>query len=255
MTVMEKRCYSAPALEKGLQIIEDLAGSRQALSLAELADLQGRTGSELFRMLNCLERLGYVWRDPVSGKYTLSLKLHYLAMQEPRMSRLLKVAEAPMETLSRVTGQSCHLCVLERSQVLIMKQVEGGGQVAVRMNMSGALDPFVTTSGYLLASRLSEEALDVVLRDSAYVGGLSRPKVNRLRRELKYLAGEDLLERESDRVLGVRDISVRVGSENTICASLTLCQLIGRESNEEESDRLKIELRACAERISSALEG
>jgi hypothetical protein len=41
--------YSAPALEKGLDIIELLVGHPEGLSLAELAKELGRTTAEIFR--------------------------------------------------------------------------------------------------------------------------------------------------------------------------------------------------------------
>jgi len=67
--------YPVPALEKGLDLIETLASVAVPLSLSELANQLDRGTSELFRMLNCLERRGYVTRDVVSGKYGLTLKL------------------------------------------------------------------------------------------------------------------------------------------------------------------------------------
>jgi len=84
--------YQVPALEKGLRILEDLAAHPTPLSLAELADSQGKNRNELFRMLNCLERMGYVTREVISGKYQLSLKLHYLAQRQPLLARLRTAA-------------------------------------------------------------------------------------------------------------------------------------------------------------------
>ena len=68
--------YPVPALEKGLDIVETLAAAAVPQSLAELADALDRSSSELFRMLNCLERRGYVKRDGSSGKYALTLRLY-----------------------------------------------------------------------------------------------------------------------------------------------------------------------------------
>jgi DNA-binding IclR family transcriptional regulator len=75
MPPKKSRNYSVPALEKGLDILEKLAASPVAQSLSEMACKLGRTSSELFRMLNILERRGYLEKDPASGKYTLTLRL------------------------------------------------------------------------------------------------------------------------------------------------------------------------------------
>ncbi len=55
--------YSAPALEKGLDILEHLSSTRAALNLGELADALGRTRSEIFRMVAVLEARGYLDRE------------------------------------------------------------------------------------------------------------------------------------------------------------------------------------------------
>ena len=45
--------YSAPALEKGLDILELLAGSSPGLTQNQIAARLGRSPSELFRMSRC----------------------------------------------------------------------------------------------------------------------------------------------------------------------------------------------------------
>jgi DNA-binding IclR family transcriptional regulator len=55
--------YPVPALEKGLDLLEFLSAQGVPQSLADLARGLGRSASEIFRMLNCLERRGYIGRD------------------------------------------------------------------------------------------------------------------------------------------------------------------------------------------------
>ena len=55
--------YRAPALDKGLDILELLAGEEEGLSQAEIAKALGRTPNEQYRMLERLVRRGYVARN------------------------------------------------------------------------------------------------------------------------------------------------------------------------------------------------
>src|SRR5579871_5842145 len=73
------RAYHAPALEKGLDILEYLATESVPVSQADLARALGRTPSEIFRMLVLLERRGYVSKDAPSARYSLSLRLYAMA--------------------------------------------------------------------------------------------------------------------------------------------------------------------------------
>ena len=69
--------YAAPALEKGLDVIELLARETDGLTLNEIARLLDRTSSELFRMVNALCRRGYIGQH--DDRYVLTLKLFELA--------------------------------------------------------------------------------------------------------------------------------------------------------------------------------
>ncbi len=83
--------YTAPALEKGLDILELLAGEAGGISQTVIAQRLARTTTELFRMLAVLERRGYVMRE-LDGGYRLTLRLFELAHQHPPLKRLLTVA-------------------------------------------------------------------------------------------------------------------------------------------------------------------
>jgi uncharacterized membrane protein len=56
----EPRKYTAPALEKGLDILELLSRAETGLSQSEIARDLGRSVSEIFRMLVVLEERGYI---------------------------------------------------------------------------------------------------------------------------------------------------------------------------------------------------
>jgi DNA-binding IclR family transcriptional regulator len=70
--------YSAPALEKGLDVLELLASQPHALSLQEIAQRLGRSSAELYRMLDVLVQRGWLARLP-DASYGLTLRLFELA--------------------------------------------------------------------------------------------------------------------------------------------------------------------------------
>ena len=66
--------YSAPALDKGLDILEALSASADGYSLNQLSQVLQRNVNEIFRMVVTLERRGYIQADS-SDRYTLTLKM------------------------------------------------------------------------------------------------------------------------------------------------------------------------------------
>ena len=121
---MQTSTYSAPALEKGLDILELLAGSSPGLTQNQIAARLDRSPNELFRMIEVLTRRGYLGRSPSDGSYSLTLKLFELAHRQPPVKRLLAVALPLMHELARTTRQSNHLVVLHEQRILVLAQVD-----------------------------------------------------------------------------------------------------------------------------------
>jgi DNA-binding IclR family transcriptional regulator len=114
----------APALEKGLDLLEALAVESRGLSQTQLAARVRRSVSEIFRMLVALERRGYVTRDPATSEYTLTLKLFRIASQFQPTERLLQASLPAMEQLAGKIKLACHLAVLHGEQFMVIARIE-----------------------------------------------------------------------------------------------------------------------------------
>ena len=118
--------YRAPALDKGLDILELLAGEEEGLSQAEIAKALGRTPNEQYRMLERLVRRGYVSRN-ASDRYELTLKLFGLAHFHRPIRRLVSQATPLMRDFAKATLQACHLAVYDRAGVTVIAQIDAPG--------------------------------------------------------------------------------------------------------------------------------
>ncbi|MGB5436146.1 MAG: helix-turn-helix domain-containing protein, partial [Maribacter sp.] len=123
--------YNAPALDKGLDILEHLSDVGVPLSQAEIAQGIDRTPSEIYRMLICLEERGYLLRGSNAGKYRLSLKMYSLSHRHTPFDELKRVAHYPMQELSETTRQSCHLSILDNDRLLIIAQTRSPSAVSL----------------------------------------------------------------------------------------------------------------------------
>jgi len=238
--------YPVPALEKGLDILEALAADAVPQSLAELAARARRSSSELFRMLNCLERRGYVARDAVSGKYALSLKLYALAHAHSPTEKLLAAARGPMQALTETFRVSCHLSVLERGKLLVVAQQESPERVRLSIEVGGEFEAAQTASGrLLLAFAAADES------EAAQGGrGAEKKKWAATRAEIRR-TGVSVA--ESETIEGVRDLAVLVGRpEAGALAALAVTRLHRRGEKANET-ALRAGLKAAAREITAAL--
>ncbi len=161
--------YAAPALEKGLDILELLAGEAGGLSQLQIAEATGRTVGQIFRVLSTLERRGYVTRDRQSGIYVFSMKVFDLAHRHPPLRGLIAIATPLMRDLADLVRQSCNLSVLDEGRVRVIAQVESPADFGYRVRV-GAVFPVATTAtGAVLTSALTEP----LVRPDALQGGIT----------------------------------------------------------------------------------
>jgi DNA-binding IclR family transcriptional regulator len=219
--------YAVPALEKGLRILEDLSASDRPLSLAELAELQGRSRNEIYRMLASLEQQAYVRRDPDTRLYSLSLKLFRLSHNHPPLERLRTAVEGHLRELAAALGESCHACVLDGGSLTVIAQRSGGERIRLFFDYGAEFDPLETCSGKLLLSRYSGIALRRLLEDTSWQG-LSPAKQKTVLSELGDIRKRDILREPSQLRPGVTDLAVIVGHPQIILATLAISHLPGR---------------------------
>ena len=103
--------YRAPALDKGLDILELLASAHQPLSIVEISEGVGRSRGEIFRMLQVLEERDYLARAEGDGGYCITPRLFRLAMEQPPVKSAIEAALPVMHRLAETTEQACHLVV------------------------------------------------------------------------------------------------------------------------------------------------
>lgn len=75
--------YPAPALDKGLDILEMLYKQSDGLTRTEIVKFLGRSPSEIYRMLERLVVGAYVIRPAGGDQYSLMMKLFVTSMRHP----------------------------------------------------------------------------------------------------------------------------------------------------------------------------
>jgi DNA-binding IclR family transcriptional regulator len=143
--------YSAPALDKGLDILELLAETEGGLGQLEIAQAIGRSPGQIFRMLATLERRGYVFRERQSGLYTLSMRMFELAHRHEPVRALSAAGLPVMRRLADELQQSCNLAVIDAEMVRVIAQVESPSDFGFRVRV-GALFPLDTATGLVLGA-------------------------------------------------------------------------------------------------------
>ena len=125
----QARRYKAPALEKGLDILELLSNTAEPLSLSAIVARLGRSHGELFRMVQVLQFRGYLQLDEANEGYRLTDRLFSLGMQQPRTRTLVEAALPVMRRLAHEVGQSCHLALHSQGEIVVVARRESSEQL------------------------------------------------------------------------------------------------------------------------------
>jgi DNA-binding IclR family transcriptional regulator len=152
----KKREYQAPALDKGLEIVELLAERAEPLGMVEIAAALGRSRNEIYRMLMVLERRGYLHRLP-DDRFELSNRLFALAMSAPPLRNLHDAALPHMHRLAERIYQSCQLAVRSDNEIVVVARVESPDLLGFAVRVGYRRPALLSTSGRLFYATLPDD--------------------------------------------------------------------------------------------------
>lgn len=207
-TAARRKQYRAPALEKGLDVLELLAREPQGLTVSELAQRLGRTVGELFRMVVVLEQRSYVQMREDSDAFVLTLRMFEMSHRFPPVARLTAAAGPIMRKLAHDTGQSCHVVIYYEGQGHVVAQQDASTDRVFSVRL-GAVAPLLTTcSGHILLAFSDAETRAMMI--GKIPGTQRKPGARVLDRMIKRIRrqGNEIV--SSAQVEGVQDIGFPV---------------------------------------------
>jgi DNA-binding IclR family transcriptional regulator len=214
--------YRAPALDKGLDILELLAEQKEGLTRAEITKLLGRNASEMYRMLERLVARKYVVRSPGGDRYSLSLKLYALAHRHPPVNRLISEALPLMQRFADSAEQSCHLAVYDRGNLLVIAQVDGPGTWGMSVRLGSRVGLIDTGSGRVLLAFQTREQRAHMLAEHTKVKGEATLDADVLEEICERIRADGHLQKDSQQIFGVTDLTFPIfGPSGQAIAALT----------------------------------
>ncbi|SEF44580.1 transcriptional regulator, IclR family [Bryocella elongata] len=248
----KRREYPTPALEKGLDILELFASTPEGLTVSEVARSLNRTVSEIFRMLLCLERRGYLAQSENRERYHLTLRLFRLAQEHPPTKRLTLEALPVMHRVAYELRQSCHLGVVDGGHVVIVAQVDSPESTGFSVKMGSKVNLMHAATGHVILAHQSEDARMRAIMEWSLETKKERPPAD-FDAHLNKIRARGYERRESYEVTGVVNVSFPiVNAQQDAVAGLTVPYVKRIEDKVGVAEVIEV-LRAASGRISEAL--
>ncbi|MCX5512818.1 IclR family transcriptional regulator [Kaistia algarum] len=248
----DRPAYSAPALTKGLDVLELLAANNEPMTLKAIAEGLSRSKNEIFRMVMALQERDYIERDPVTDGYQLTDRLFKLGLHTPRVRDLVAVALPEMADLAEQIGQSPHLVVVHNGFTVVTAVVPGGADMSFTLKLGYQRLAVDATSGNVIIAHQSRPVRDRMVAES-----LAHAKVPidpaELDARLDAIAARGYDMHDSRDFVGITDICCPVvGIDNQAAASIII-SYVNRHNRENRQDAALRTLKAACRRISFRL--
>jgi DNA-binding IclR family transcriptional regulator len=155
--------YTAPALEKGLDIIEFLAASAAPRTVFEISEGLGRSRGELFRMLSVLQHRGIINKTESGDAFEVTDRLFSLRLKRSMATQITSIALPEMERFCLQTGQNCHLALRSNQETVVLLRVEHPENLNISVPIGHRRKVWGSPSGRCILAFSNQVILETIL--------------------------------------------------------------------------------------------
>lgn len=233
----ENSTYSAPALEKGLDILEVLCQCENGLTQQEIASRLGRNLGEIYRMLNCLVQRNYVAN--YANTYTITSKLFQLSHFHPPTYRLLTEALPIMEGLSRLVSFPCDLRVYNNGVQTVVAAIQPPNGLGFMTRVGSEIEVAPSASGLVLLAFQDPVIKEIRIKES--LPNKSETEIEAFRNSLKEIMVKGFASIQSKQYAGLHAISFPILDMNANAIAAMTVPMLARIDGTNQFSQEQVE--------------
>jgi DNA-binding IclR family transcriptional regulator len=170
MPNMEQRSKSADGksadgsvqLERGLDMLEFLAGAGSPQGLTDIAGQVGGPKATVHRLLATLQQRGYVTQDPHTARYSAGVRCFELGSRWAQNLDLRTIASPALVELNETTGETVHLAVYDHGDAVYVDKLDCRHPVVAVSHVGRRSPATCVATGRALLAFQSREEIDSV---------------------------------------------------------------------------------------------
>ncbi len=166
MTQKDTNSNTVKSLVKALNILTLFNPAKNEWHVSEMAQELGYHKSSVQRLVTTLEAEGFLERTTFAkSNYRLGPRILMLGHVASQTLDLRAVARPSLERLAEQTRETSHLCVVDQSQCYYLDKIDSVHAVRISTYVGQRLPLHCSAVGKALLSGMSEEEVDLVIRD------------------------------------------------------------------------------------------
>lgn len=156
-------------------VLQELAGSTNAVGTSELARRLGETKARVHRHLSTLRELGFVQKDASTDGYRLGWKSYRLGTSLVENFGLRKLAHRHLLRLHHESGQTVALAMGTGAELTVIDAIQSTGDIAITIRAGSVIAAVPSALGRAVLAFQSEEAQQQALAAAPAVRGHRPP--------------------------------------------------------------------------------
>lgn len=218
------KSYSVPAVERTLDLIEDMARNHHELSITE-ANRQFRIPkSSVYAILQTLKARGYVEQDP-SDRYFLTLKLFSLGSNLVDTLDLRQVVYPYLKALTEKAGITGHVAVRDGGHAVYIEKAEVLGAIRLTTRVGKSMHMHSSAIGKALVAHLPDDELASLIASHGLPRLTHRTLTNarEFKKELAHVRAVGYAVSNEENEEGVRAVAAPIfGHDGRVAAAVNL---------------------------------
>lgn len=152
------------SVARALTIIDVMAEAGGELALNEIAGRLGLAKTTVHGLISTLKTFGYVEQSAFSGKYKLGVRLFEVGNIVSNGWEVRVVAVPYIQKLVEEMGETVHLVILDRYEVLYIDKRESSGSLHIASQVGMRLPAHCTGVGKVLMAYLSPQERHQIIK-------------------------------------------------------------------------------------------
>ncbi len=225
------------SLDRGLDILEYVAGCAQPPSFSQLLHDLRIPRSSLFHLLTNLLSRGFLERDLKTERYRLGGGISKLARNVKKPPLGDRVAPF-LQQLSLDTHETCGFYVQRSDSVVVIASAIGTQALSYTMRVGMRAPLYAVSAGKLVLAELSSQELNTYLARvtfTALTPHTIRSK-SRLKKEVQQIKGTGFAYSREEFTLGITAIATAVRDEQSFYGAINLAVPTARFTSERNGD-------------------
>ncbi|WP_059172822.1 IclR family transcriptional regulator [Bacillus sp. FJAT-27445] len=241
-------------LDLALKVLKMFTKERPVWGGRELANEMGLNHTNIYRILETLEKNRFISKDKVTKKYSLGYATWELGMIMYESLNVSNLIRPILERLRDKTGESIFLTVLDRDEAVTLDVVEPENKVKFSVSAGSRAPLYVGASYRTILAYMPEDFIDSVIQSELIkYTKTTMTDADEIKAELEHIRERGWAQSQGEYTWDVLAVAVPLFDGGEIIGSITVSGPVYRMTEEKINEYLPL-LMATRDEVGSVIQ-